>query len=80
MYVIHLIVLLNILGVMIDNKRFVFVFVNIVHLCQQSAWNWSELLKHFTDPANVVRICNMLLVLVWEKHQWLIFSSIIAYK
>ena len=25
MYVIHLIILLNILGVMIDNKRFVFV-------------------------------------------------------
>jgi hypothetical protein len=27
MYVIHLIILLNILGVMIDNTRFVFVFV-----------------------------------------------------
>ena len=27
MYVIHLIILLNILGVMNDNKRFVFVFV-----------------------------------------------------
>ena len=27
MYVIHLIILLDILGVMIDNKSFVFVFV-----------------------------------------------------
>ena len=27
MYVIHLIVLLNILGVMIDNKRFVLYFI-----------------------------------------------------
>jgi hypothetical protein len=30
LYVIHLIILLNILGVMIDNNRFVFVFVHIV--------------------------------------------------
>ena len=30
MYVIHLIILLNILGVMIDNKRFVFVVVFVV--------------------------------------------------
>ena len=62
MYVIHLIVLLNILGVMIDNKRFVYLKMQLFNKSSLLATNVMRIshnipVNHRKPNLNSVRLC-----------------------